>query len=78
LLELEGMISDYTGLDIIVQTGVRARDEAKLITQIQDIRSESRKNEKKDNENQCCSFMRRSISSHDGLTGFFEKRYRQP
>ncbi|MHB8909327.1 MAG: hypothetical protein ACYDAA_10670 [Syntrophales bacterium] len=56
-LRLQAMVTCQTGRDVIVQTAVRGGEEAQLFAQIQDIRRESGKSEKKDNEKQRFPFM---------------------
>jgi hypothetical protein len=62
------MVACQTGRDVIVQNAVRAGEEVKFFTQIQDIRREGRKSDKKDNKKQRFPFMKRRRSSHDGIT----------
>jgi hypothetical protein len=62
------MVACETSRDIIIQNAVRAGVEAKFFAEIQDIRCESRKNDKKDNEKKCFSFIKQNRSSHVQLS----------
>jgi hypothetical protein len=56
-LHLEGKIARYTGRDVIVQKAIRTGEEAKLFTEIQNVRCESRESDEKDNKKKRFSFM---------------------
>jgi hypothetical protein len=62
------MVACETSRDIIIQNAVRAGVEAKFFAEIQDIRCESRKNDKKDNKKKCFSFIKQNRSSHVQLS----------
>jgi hypothetical protein len=49
-LQIEAMVTRQTGRDVIVKTAVRGGEEVKLFAQVQDVRREGGKSEKKDNE----------------------------
>ena len=74
LLHIEGKIARYTSRDVIVQKAIRAGEEAKLFTEIQNVRCESRKSDEKDNEKQCFPFMKRSRDSHERFFSAFLER----
>ena len=58
LLHIEGKIARYTGRDVIVQKAIRAGEEAKLFTKIQNVHRESRKSDEKDNKKKRFPFMK--------------------
>jgi len=73
-LRLESGVTCYASRDAIVQKAIWAREEAKLITEIQNVRREGGKSDEKDNEKQCFPFMQRSRDSHER---FFFPHFRQ-
>ena len=54
---LEGKIALYICSIIIVQKAIRAGEEAKLFTEIQNVRCENRESNKKDNKKKRFPFM---------------------
>ena len=57
LLHIEGKNPYYTGCDVIVQKTIRAGEEVKLFTEIQNVHREGRKSDEKDSEKKRFPFM---------------------
>jgi hypothetical protein len=64
-LRLEGEIARYAGRDVIVQRAIWAGEKAKLFTEIQNVRCDSRESDEKDNKKKRCPFMERRRCCHE-------------
>ena len=56
-LRLESGVTCYASRDVIVQKTIRAGEEVKLITEIQNVRCESIESDEKDNKKKRFPFM---------------------
>jgi len=56
---------DDAGGDIVVETAVRAGENAKFFAKIDDVRRKCGKRDQKDNEKKGFSFMKQSRTSHE-------------
>jgi hypothetical protein len=52
-LRLENGVTCYAGRDVVVQIAVRAGEDAKLFTEIQDVRRKGGKSDQKGNTKKC-------------------------
>jgi len=65
LLQIEGKIAYYTGRYVVVQAAIRAGQQVKLFTEIQDVRRESSESDEKCNKKKRFLFMERRRCCHE-------------